>query len=336
MSVMKLCIRTVDGVRPNVQRWFDRRTYAGAELTPRQLLARKTGSISVVVPALNEAATIGPIVRGVRRELVDRVPLVDEVVVVDPGSDDDTAAIAEAAGATVVAEADILPAYGRVPGKGEALWKSLHVTCGDLVVFVDGDLEQFDPALVSGLLGPLLRDPRVSFVKASYDRPLRGGLLPGGGGRVTELVARPLLNAHWPDLAGVAQPLAGECAGRRTLLERLPFVSGYGVELAMLTDVLAVAGLDAIAQVEVGTKVHRHQSDEALGRMAAAIWQTARLRVGAGAGAGVAPGAARLTQFVWDGQDGSLPRPVTSDVLVTERPPMIAVPDYATRRAQAS
>ncbi|HMA46068.1 MAG TPA: glucosyl-3-phosphoglycerate synthase [Frankiaceae bacterium] len=313
-------------MRPDVQRWFAHRTFHGPGLTPRRLLARKNASVSVVLPALNEGRTIGRIVAAIHRELVRRVPLVDEIVVIDPGSTDGTARAAAAAGAEVVAEADVLPAYGRVPGKGEALWKSLHVTRGELVAFVDADLEQFDPDLVTGLLGPLLLEPAVSFVKASYERPLRGGLLPAGGGRVTELVARPLLNAHWPALAGVVQPLSGEYAARRSLLERLPFVSGYGVELALLVDVLHIAGLDAIAQVEVGRKVHRHQDDEALGRMAAHIWQTARVRLGLPADAG-------LTQFR-RGPAGL--EAVTTEVRVTERPPMLTVPEYVAWRARAS
>ncbi|WP_322749219.1 MULTISPECIES: glucosyl-3-phosphoglycerate synthase [unclassified Frankia] len=323
---MKLSVRTVDRVRRDVHRWFERRTYDGRDFSPVRLLARKEGPISVVLPALNEAATVGTIVSAIHRDLVVGVPLVDEIIVIDPGSVDATASEATAAGAVVIPEERILPGYGRIAGKGEALWKSLYASSGDIVIFVDADLEDFDTQVVTGLLGPLLTEREVSYVKASYDRPLAGGLLPGGGGRVTELVARPLLNMHWPALAGLVQPLAGEFAGRRVLLERLPFVSGYGVEFAQLVDVLSLAGADAIAQVEVGRKIHRHQPDDALGRMAAEIIQTAWTRLGVHS---PAPGQT-LTQF--RRCDGGF-EPHTHRVEVRERSPMITIPEYAARRA---
>ncbi|WP_239377386.1 glucosyl-3-phosphoglycerate synthase [Frankia sp. Cj5] len=312
-------------MRRDVHRWFERRTYDGRDFSPVGLLARKAETISVVLPALNEAATVGRIVSAINRDLVVAVPLVDEIIVIDPGSVDETATEAAAAGAAVIAEEEILAGYGRIAGKGEALWKSLYAASGDIVVFIDADLEDFDAQVVTGLLGPLLTDAEVSYVKASYDRPLLGGLLPGGGGRVTELVARPLLNMYWPHLAGLIQPLAGEFAGRRALLERLPFVSGYGVEFAHLVDVFSVAGADAIAQVEVGRKIHRHQSDEALGRMAAEIIQTAWSRLGVHS---PVPGQT-LTQF--RRCDGGL-EPHTHSVAVHERAPMITVAEYAARR----
>ena len=157
------------------------------------------------------------------------------------------------------------------------MWKSLHVTSGDVIAFIDADLRQFDPEFAVGLLGPLLTDPSVAFVKAFYDRPLVDGarLLPAGGGRVTEMLARPLLNLHWPQLAGVVQPLAGEYAARRDLLEAIPFLSGYGVEVAMLVDVLDEVGLDGMAQVDLGSRLHRNSSDAALGRMACEVYLAA-------------------------------------------------------------
>ncbi len=283
---------------------------------------------------------------------MEDVPLVDELVVIDPGSLDATAEVAALAGARVIAEADVLPGAGRVPGKGEALWKSLHATTGDLVVFIDADLEDFEEHVVTGLLGPLLTEPGISYVKASYERPLARGLLGSGGGRVTELVARPLLNAHWPALAGVAQPLSGECAGRRRLFEQLPFVSAYGVEFALLVDALALVGLDGIAQVEVGRKIHQHQSDEALGVMAAQIMRTAWWRLGLADGAPSAgagsdnrrpdnrgPGGdgesygSTLVQF--RRIDGRLV-PDTQPVSVSERPPIITIPEYRAAHPTAS
>ncbi|AEH11686.1 MULTISPECIES: glucosyl-3-phosphoglycerate synthase [Frankiaceae] len=324
---MRLSVRTVVRVRSDVYRWFEHRTYYGRDFSPGELLARKVEPISVVLPALNEAATVGAIVSAVRRDLVVAVPLIDEIVVIDPGSVDATASEAAAAGASVFAEERILTGYGRVAGKGEALWKSLYATSGDIVVFVDADLEDFDASLVTGLLGPLLTESAVSYVKASYDRPLAGGLLPGGGGRVTELVARPLLNLHWPQLAGLVQPLAGEFAGRRALLEQLPFVSGYGIEFAQVVDVCSLLGVDALAQVEVGRKVHRHQSDEALGRMAAEIIHAAWTRLGVHTDSL----SGTLTQF---GRGDSGLEPRTHQVAVRERPPMITIPEYAARYAR--
>ncbi|MHB8342631.1 MAG: glucosyl-3-phosphoglycerate synthase [Mycobacteriales bacterium] len=319
-------------MRPDVCRWFERRSYPAPRVSAAQLVASKGGqTVSVVLPALNEAATIGPIVAAVVDNLMGHLPLVDEVVVVDPGSTDGTAEIAAAAGAVVVAEASILPGHGRRPGKGEALWKSLFVTRGDLLVFIDADLTDFRPAFVTGLLTPLLCDPDVAFVKACYDRPLShpdGSVSPAAGGRVTELVARPLLDLLWPQLAGVVQPLAGEYAGRRSLLESLPFASGYAVELALLVDAVAAVGLDGLAQVDLGSRSHRNQPDAALGRMAAAIVATALGR------AGVEPAGLALTQFVRDATGSFAPE--VTPVLRDERPPMRAVAEYAARHARAS
>ncbi|MGF7235712.1 MAG: glucosyl-3-phosphoglycerate synthase [Frankia sp.] len=354
-------------MRADVQRWFQRRTFDGRSFRAADLAALKTGPISVVLPALNESATVGDIAYAVRKQLMEEVPLVDELVVIDPGSLDATAEVAALAGARVVAEADVLPRFGRVPGKGEALWKSLHATVGDIVVFIDADLEDFDEHVVTGLLGPLLTDPGISYVKASYERPLARGLLGAGAGRVTELVARPLLNAHWPALAGVAQPLSGECAGRRRLFEQLPFVSAYGVEFALLVDALGLVGLDGIAQVEVGRKIHQHQSDEALGLMAAQIMRTAWWRLGLSDGvrfvdAGDVPAAGREVAgsggaaghgWARDGgvdEDGSTEGstlvqfrrvggrlvPETHAVSVSERPPIITVPEYRAAHPAAS
>lgn len=244
------------------------------------MAAKRGSTISVVLPALDEEETVGEIVSVIRRELMETVPLVDELVVVDSGSSDRTGEVAAAAGARVVHRDAILPRIPAVQGKGEVLWRSLMVTSGDIVCFVDADLREFSADFVSGIVGPLLTDPDVQFVKAMYDRPL--GERAGQGGRVTELVARPLLNLHWPQLAGFVQPLGGEYAVRRSLLERLPFPVGYGVELGLLVDALHTVGLDALAQVDVGSRKHRHQDGQALGRMAAAIYRTAQLRLSRG------------------------------------------------------
>ncbi|KNB51483.1 glucosyl-3-phosphoglycerate synthase [Streptomyces caatingaensis] len=310
-----------------VERWLARRSWSAADRPLDRLLAakRETGStVSVVLPALNEEATVGDIVATIRRELMTAdVPLVDELVVLDSGSADGTARAARAAGARVEHRDAVLPRLPAVPGKGEVLWRSLLVTSGDIVCFVDADLRDFSAAFVSGIVGPLLTDPDVAFVKAMYDRPL--GELEGQGGRVTELVARPLLNLHWPPLAGFVQPLGGEYAARRSLLERLPFPVGYGVELGLLVDALHTVGLDALAQVDVGVRKHRHQDGRALGRMAAAIYRTAQLRLGRGPL--VRP---ELVQFE-RAAEGFVPR--TYPVDTEERPPMAGIPEYAERRA---
>ncbi|MFG3286573.1 glucosyl-3-phosphoglycerate synthase [Streptomyces sp. NPDC048111] len=310
-----------------VERWLSRRSWSAADRPIDRILAAKhrTGTtVSVVLPALDEEATVGDIVAAIRRELMtDTVPLVDELVVVDSGSTDRTAEVAAAAGARVVHRDTILPRVPALPGKGEVLWRSLLVTSGDIVCFVDADLKDFDAAFVSGIVGPLLTDPGVDFVKAMYDRPL--GTTGGQGGRVTELVARPLLNLHWPQLAGIVQPLGGEYAARRSLLERLPFPVGYGVELALLVDALHTVGLDALAQVDVGVRRHRHQDGQALGRMAAAIYRTAQLRLSRGHL--VRP---ELTQFE-RGEEGFVPRTYAVDT--EERPPMREIEEYAVHRA---
>ncbi|MFD0312433.1 glucosyl-3-phosphoglycerate synthase [Streptomyces sp. NPDC059517] len=311
----------------DVERWLSTRSWSVEDRPLKKLIAakRSTGStVSVVLPALNEEETVGEIVAVIRRELMTaRVPLVDEIVVIDSGSTDRTSEVAAAAGARVVHRDEILPRIPAVPGKGEVLWRSLLVTRGDIVAFVDADLKEFSADFVSGIVGPLLTDPGVDLVKAMYDRPL--GSAAGQGGRVTELMARPLLNMHWPQLAGFVQPLGGEYAARRSLLERLPFPVGYGVELGMLVDSLHLVGLDALAQVDVGVRKHRHQDGQALGRMSAAIYRTAQLRLARGHM--IRPS---LTQFV-RGESGFEPR--TYSVDMEERPPMADIREYVSRRA---
>ncbi|MFJ6620924.1 glucosyl-3-phosphoglycerate synthase [Kitasatospora sp. NPDC091335] len=331
---------------PQAASWLHRRSWSAADRPVHTLLAAKerTGrTVSVVLPALDEEATVGDIVRIIRRELMERLPLVDELVVVDSGSTDATAAVAAEAGARVEHRDRILPRLPAVPGKGEVLWRSLLVTRGDIVCFVDADLREFDPALVSGIVGPLLTDESIQLVKAMYDRPLEseGAVLPAGGGRVTELVARPLLNLHWPELAGFVQPLGGEYAARRPLLERLPFPTGYGVELGLLVDALELAGLDALAQVDVGVRHHRHQDGQALGRMAATIYRTALERLDRAHRLKASADLVRphLTQFTRAPETLSQPSaggtpiftPRTYEITALERPPMHTVPEYATR-----
>jgi glucosyl-3-phosphoglycerate synthase len=313
-------------VLKEAERWLSTRSWSVTDRPLHKLISAKraTGSsVSVVLPALNEEETVGEIVAVIRHDLMQQVPLVDEIVVIDSGSTDRTSEVAAAAGARVVHRDEILPRIPTVPGKGEVLWRSLLVTSGDIVCFIDADLKEFSSDFVSGIVGPLLTEPGVDLVKAMYDRPL--GSAAGQGGRVTELMARPLLNMHWPQLAGFVQPLGGEYAARRSLLEQLPFPVGYGVELGMLVDALHLVGLDALAQVDVGVRKHRHQDGRALGRMSAAIYRTAQLRLARGHL--IRPA---LTQFE-RGEDGFEPR--TYSVDTEERPPMADIAEYQERKA---
>ena len=270
---------------PPTDAWFARRTHRWQEWTLPELLEAKqaTGTrVSLVVPARNEAATVGAVVTRLREALVDTAELVDEFVVIDSDSTDDTATIAEEAGARVHRAADIRPELGTTPGKGEAMWKSVFVTTGDVLVFIDADLVDWDTHFVPGLLGPLLTDPTVALVKGFYERPLLDGGAESAfeGGRVTELVARPLIALLFPELAGLVQPLAGEWAVRRSHFASLPVPTGYAVELAALVDTVAGPGLDAVAQVDLGRRAHRHQALRDLGAMATQIVAAAERRSG--------------------------------------------------------
>jgi glucosyl-3-phosphoglycerate synthase len=293
------------------------------------LLAAKqrTGSsISVVIPARNEAATVADVVTQIRMALIENVALVDELVVMDSLSTDDTARIAAEAGARVVSVDSVRPELGVRAGKGEALWKALFVTHGDVIVFIDADLVQWGVHFVTGLVGPLLGDPQTQLVKGFYDR-LTDDVGPGGrpqGGRVTELVARPLLSLRWPALGSIVQPLAGEWAIRRSLAEQLPFPVGYGIELATLIDTYARYGLAAIAQVDLGHRAHRHQTVHDLGVMAAEIIAVADRRSGLGYTSTMTETELRQYDRAEPGHWVSRPVPVA------ERPPAMTVSGYGT------
>lgn len=323
-------------MRDDAAAWFAARTSTAEDWHRDRLLAAKGDTrVSVVLPALNEETTVGRIVEAVHHGLgAGAAPgrrLVDELVVVDSGSTDRTAEVAARAGARVVTRESVLPDIPVVPGKGEAMWRSLAATDGDVVVFVDADLQSFTPTYVTGLLGPLLTDDTVSLVKAVYERPLVEGsnVVSAGGGRVTELVARPLLNLLWPALAGVVQPLAGEYAARRSLLEQLAFPCGYGVEIAMLVDTLDLLGLDAIAQVDLGVRVHRHHDERRLGRMSAEILRTALDRLARrGDLSDLGTLASSLTQFDRGATGFALH---THDIAALERPPMVTLSEYSHR-----
>jgi glucosyl-3-phosphoglycerate synthase len=322
-------------MRPDARAWFEHRTTSADSLAgidvDALLSAKRRGGhrISVVLPARNEEATVGALVRDLREHWMTRTPLIDELLVVDSDSTDRTAAVASAAGAGVVATADVLPAHGSRPGKGEALWKSLAATTGDLLVFLDADLIGDVVHYVPGLLGPLLADSTIQYVKGCYTRPLEldGRSEPAAGGRVTELTARPLLNAMWPELAGFVQPLGGEYAGRRTALEQVPFVSAYGVEVGLLIDLLGLGGLGSLAQVDLGVRRHVSQSQEALGLMAGQVVSAILLRA---PGKALSQPSRLLTRF--RRAEGGF-EPETDLVAVDERPPMATVPEYLRRVA---
>jgi glucosyl-3-phosphoglycerate synthase len=290
------------------------RTYHHRDFDLRRLLAAKgSRRVSVCLPARDEQATIGRIVASIRRELMGDRPLVDEVLVVDDHSTDETVRVAREAGARVVRSDDVLPEQGEGAGKGDALWKSLYEAEGDVIAWCDADVRNFGPRFVLGLLGPLLTSDEIGFVKGFYERPLDGQ--PGQGGRVTELVARPLVSLLFPHLSAVVQPLGGEYAGRRRVLEQVPFVQGYGVDLALLIDVTARFGMTTLAQVDLGTRIHRNRPLDELGVQAMAIIQTALLRAGIPLQADWSP------VLVRPGAE-----PVAVDV--RERPPLVDVPSY--------
>lgn len=305
------------GVTAAVADWLARRTYGADDFPLERLLAAKGATtVGVVLPTREVAATIGPTLASLTP--LREAGLLDELLVIDAASADGTAAIAARAGATVVQEADVLPEHGPARGKGDALWRAVHATRGDVIAFVDADSAGFDARFALGLLGPLLTDANVSFVKGAYHRPLTVGAetVPDGGGRVSELLARPLLNLHVPELAGIVQPLAGEVAARRSLLEALPFPVGYGVEIANLIDALRHAGLDALAQVDLGERRNAHQPLHALSAMAYAVLVAAERRIHGAAGG---PALLAPPSLARPRADGSL---ALAEVAVEERPPL--------------
>ncbi len=289
-------------------RLFDHRTFTVDEL----LAVKGSTTVTVALPAKDEAPTIGAILTTIREGLMDRVGLVDELIVIDDHSTDDTAAVARQAGAEVYPAAEILPRYGAGHGKGEALWKSLHVSTGDIVCWCDADIRNYDNRFVLGPLGPLLQNDDISFTKGFYRRPLRDD--GEGGGRVTELVARPLISSLFPHLGPLVQPLSGEFAGRRSVLEAVPFSRGYAVDLALLIDLTDRFGTDVIAQVDLGTRIHRNRPLRELGPQSAAITNMVLRRAGHETVADLIDGVGALT----------LLRPTLGDATITvgDLPPM--------------
>jgi glucosyl-3-phosphoglycerate synthase len=277
--------------------------------------------ISVCIPTLDEAATIGNIVTTIHRHLVVEHSLVDEILVIDSGSTDDTLGIARSAGAAVHLSHEIATSSGTHRGKGENLWKALHIAAGDIICYVDGDISNFHPRFVSGLVGPLLADQSFDYVKAHYERPISDGneLRPSGGGRVSEILIRPLLSLFYPELTSIFQPLSGEYAARREILESLAFPTGYGIEIAHLIDIAGSGNIGRIAQTDLDQRIHRNRTDEELGRMSFAILRTIVSRLqkdGRIAGHVTIPDLFRT----WNHESGT-PVEVTALITDPERPP---------------
>jgi glucosyl-3-phosphoglycerate synthase len=296
--------------------WHRSNSFVHDRFPAERLAAERQSTVSICLPARNEARTIGPILEQLLplREL----GVVDQIAVLDH-STDGTGEIARRLGAEVHDQQELMPELGAVLGKGDAMWRALPVLRGDLICFLDADSERFGTHFACGLLGPLLLGEGISMVKGFYRRPFRVGdtVFPDGGGRVTELTARPLLNLFYPELAGIEQPLAGELAARRELLERLPFVTGYGVDIALLLDAYREVGLDAIAQVDLEVRQNAHQPLRDLGPMASSVLQAVASRLEReGRLHGPLP-----TDFISAG-DGGAPALSTEPV---ERPPMVSL-----------
>jgi glucosyl-3-phosphoglycerate synthase len=293
------------------------------------LKEQKSLKISLAFPTLNEALTIGKEILVIRTELMDRYPLLDEIAVIDSSSKDNTRKVAERFGAKVFDSKTILPGSGSYRGKGENLWKSLYVLEGDIIVWVDADISNIAPKFVYGLIGPLIEDDRIGYVKAFYERPIRStkGITVSGGGRVTEILVRPLFSLFYPELARLVQPLSGEYAGRRRILEQIPFSVGYGVELGHLIDLFRLEGIDALAQVDLDTRIHRNQSTEALGRMAYGILNTFLSRA-------KKYGEVELLQklgtmhIALEREDTGNHRVKKTEISTVERPPIVELAEY--------
>ncbi len=263
----------------NLEKWFRENTFHNSEFSDLKRLVRlkkKQGAtISLAIPALNEVKTIGTIIDCFKTELIDNYPLLDEIAVIDSGSTDGTTELAKQKGAKVFLAERVLKEEGIYYGKGENLWKSVHLLKGNIIVWIDADIRNIHPKFVYGLVGPLLTNEKIGFVKGFYKRPLKFGkkVRPTGGGRVTEICVRPLFNLFFPELSGFIQPLSGEMAGRRDVFESVPFFIGYGVETGLLIDISHQFGVDSIAQVDLDKRIHRNKSTVALGKMSFGIMQ---------------------------------------------------------------
>ncbi len=323
-----------------VDKWFAENTFHAREFQDLKRLVdlkEKQGlTASLGLPTLNEEKTIGRIIQTVRDQFMVRHRLLDEIVVIDSNSTDRTVEIAQGLGVPVVKHPEVLTQYEKWRGKGEALWNSLYILRGDLIAWIDTDIVNIHPRFVYGILGPLIQKPELVYVKGFYQRPLKSGgkTEARGGGRVTELTARPLINLFYPELSGFVQPLSGEYAGRREALERVPFFAGYGVEIGLLIDIWAKYGLPRIGQVDLEERVHRNQSITALSKMSFEIIQVVMQRVGQARGIELVDELNKSMKMIRYAQaEFQLD---VADIRARERPPMITVPEYRSRRGMSA
>jgi glucosyl-3-phosphoglycerate synthase len=321
------------------QEWLDRNTFHHGEFWDIIKLVeekeKKGITISLCIPTLNEEKTIGKEVLILRSELMERYPLIDEFAVIDSGSEDKTLEVAGNYGADVYLASDILPEVGDKRGKGENLWKAIHQLKGDIICYVDADISNIHPRFVYGLVAPLIKRNEIQYVKAFYDRPLNysSGLRASGGGRVTEILIRPLFSLFYPELTNVVQPLSGEYAARREVLEMIPFPIGYGVETSHLLDLYEKFGLDAFAQTDLDRRVHRNQTTNALGKMSFGILQTFFNRLHAQGKIDQMPDMETFYHR-FEVEDGIYSQ-LVQEVVEEERPPMIEIEGYRNRTLPA-
>jgi glycosyltransferase involved in cell wall biosynthesis/nucleotide-binding universal stress UspA family protein len=325
----------LDAISILVDKWFAENTFHADEFKNlKRLVERKEQknlTISLALPALDEEETVGNVIRTIQRALVEEVPLLDEIVLIDSNSTDHTREIAESLGIPVFIHQQILPQYGARSGKGEALWKSLYVTKGDLILWIDTDIVNIHPRFIYGLIGPLLQRPDLMYVKGFYLRPIKVGNVyqAGGGGRVTELTTRPLLNLFYPSLSGIIQPLSGEYGGRREALERVPFSSGYGVETGLLIDILEWYGIGSIGQVDLIERIHHNQPLAALSKMSFAIIQTLIRKLDRRYGLQLLKDINRSMKLIRRKNNRfSLD---VEEIAELERPPIITLPEYQAK-----
>jgi glucosyl-3-phosphoglycerate synthase len=318
-----------------VDKWFAENSFHANEFEDLKYLLslkeKQNLTISLALPALNEEQTVGRVIKTIKKALMDRIPLLDEIVLIDSNSTDRTRQIVEKLGIPINIHQKTLPQYGSRQGKGEALWKSLYCTSGDIVIWIDTDIVNIHPRFIYGLIGPLLLRPEIDFVKGFYRRPLKVGnkMQAGSGGRVTELTARPLLNLFYPELSGIVQPLSGEYGGRRKALEQLPFFSGYGVEIGLLIDMLERFGLSSIGQVDLQERVHHNQPLEALGKMSFAIIQAVIRKLEGKYGQSILENINKTMKMIRYEQERFFLD--IEEIAEGERPPMIGVTEYIER-----
>lgn len=315
-----------------VDKWFAENTYHAGEFAALEnlldLKQQKGLTVSLALPALNEEETVGNVIKTIKKSLMQKVPLLDEIILIDSDSEDRTREIAKGLDIPVHVHQKVLPRYGTRRGKGEALWKSLYLTRGDIIVWIDTDIVNIHPRFVYGILGPLILRQDIQLVKGFYRRPLKvdGKLQAGGGGRVTELTARPLLNLFYPELSGLVQPLSGEYGGRRSALEQIPFSSGYGVEISMLIDIFEKFGISSIAQVDLQERIHHNQPLESLSRMSFAIIQSVFRRLEKRYSTNIIEDVNKTLKLIRY-EEGRLFLDLV-EIAELERPPMIEIPEY--------